>query len=151
MPNSLVGCWSLRAWQRTSEDVSASYPLGEHPSGLLVYTADGLMAVQLTALQRPVIKVSDPLNGGSVNQRAAAYSTCLAYYGTYKVHDTNVVVHTIEGSLFPDWTGQQQPRPFTVEGDTLTLHTPTMHLPTGDVTNALIWTRREGQTTPNHC
>ena len=44
MPNSLVGCWSLRAWQRTSEDGSASYPLGEHPSGLLVYTADGLMA-----------------------------------------------------------------------------------------------------------
>src|SRR5690348_12932844 len=111
MPNNLIGCWALRVWQRTSSDGSVSYPLGKDASGLLIYTADGLMMVQLTANQRPAINTGDPLNGGSTDQRASAYSTCLAYYGTYKVQPDDVVIHTLEGCLFPDWTGQQQPRP----------------------------------------
>jgi hypothetical protein len=98
------------------------------------------MAVQLAAADRPKIGTGDALGGGSVDQRAAAYSTCLAYFGRYET-EKDQVVHLIEASLFPDWTGERQVRRFTLDGETLTLHTPPMHLPTGDVTNELVWTR----------
>jgi hypothetical protein len=87
------------------------------------------------------MNTSDPLNGGDVSQRAAAFSTCLAYFGTFEVQEDRVI-HRVEASLFPDWSGQEQIRPFTLEGDTLTLHTPPQHLAAGDVTNALIWKKR---------
>ena len=41
-----------------------------------------------------------------------AYSTCLAYFGRYAVHG-DTVVHPIDVSLFPNWSGAEQSRPFT--------------------------------------
>ena len=141
MATRLVGCWDLSAWQRTGAGGQVSYPLGQHATGLLIYTHDGNMSVQLVAADRPVMNTSDPLNGGDVSQRAAAFSTCLAYFGTFEVKEDHVI-HRVAASLLPDWSGQEQVRPFTLEGDTLTLHTPPQHLPSGDVTNALIWKKR---------
>jgi hypothetical protein len=140
MSDGLVGVWNLSAWQRTGADGQVSYPLGADATGLLIYTWDGNMAVQMVGAARPVMNTGDPLNGGDVNQRAAAYSTCLAYFGTFEVCG-NEVIHQVSAALFPDWSGQKQVRPFTLEGDTLTLHTPPQHLASGDVTNALIWQR----------
>lgn len=76
-----------------------------------------------------------------MEERATAYSTCLAYFGTFEVNGDEVV-HHITASLFPGWTGQRQVRPFTLVDHILTLHTPVQHLPSGDVTNALSWSRR---------
>jgi glucoamylase len=65
----------------------------------------------------------------------------MAYFGTFDVQGDHVI-HRVESSLFPDWSGQQQVRPYTLAGDTLTLHTPPMHLAAGDVTNSLVWKRQ---------
>lgn len=143
MAGKLTGCWDLSVWRRTSADGTVSYPIGEHAAGLLIYRHDGNMSVQIVAADRPAIDTGDPLNGGTSDQRAAAYSTCLAYFGTFEVRQDQVI-HRVAASLFPGWSGQEQVRPFSLVGDTLTLHTPTQHLPSGDVTNALIWTRRIG-------
>ena len=141
MAENLIGCWDLRDWRRTATNGAVTYPIGQHAQGFLIYTHDGNMSVQIVAAGRPAINTGDPLNGGTSDQRAAAYSTCLAYFGTFEVRGDQVI-HRVTASLFPGWSGQEQVRPFTLVGDTLTLHTPPQHLPSGDVTNALIWTRR---------
>src|SRR5690242_21445357 len=98
------------------------------------------MAVHIAGPDRPAIATDDPL-GGDEAARADAYSTYLAYFGSYEL-DGDSVVHHIDASLFPNWSGEKQVRPFVAEGDELVLRTPPT---TGDdgasVVNELVWIR----------
>src|SRR5260370_1867969 len=50
----------------------------------------------------------------------AAYTAYVAYFGTYTVDaEKRMVTHHVEGSLAPDFTHTDQPRPFNLEGDRL--------------------------------
>ena len=91
------------AWRRVADDGTVTYPLKEDAHGLLVYAANGQMIVQLAAADRPQLDTNDAL-GGDVQARADAYSTCLAYFGTYEV-DGDKVIHRVDASLFPNWSG----------------------------------------------
>jgi len=137
----LVGSWKLVAWRRVAEDGASTYPLGDGASGLLIYTADGRMAVQMVAANRPPLATDDPL-GGDAQQRADAYSTCLAYFGSYEVQGDHVV-HRIDASLFPNWSGTEQSRPFTCDGKELVLRTPPSTSAGETVVNEMSWTRDE--------
>jgi Lipocalin-like domain len=101
------------------------------------------MAVQITGADRPELATDDPL-GGSVAARADAYSGYLAYFGTYAVQG-ETVVHTIDGSSFPNWSGEKQVRPFSVTPEELVLRTPPMQVADGTtVVNELSWARQDG-------
>lgn len=141
VPIDLSGVWKLVAWRRIAGDGTVSYPLGDDASGTLMYSDTGRMAVQLTAAGRPQLQTDDPL-GGAESERAAAYSTCLAYVGSYEV-DGDTVVHRIDQCLFPNWAGAEQSRPFTYEDDELVLRTPPMVTATGTVVNELAWARED--------
>jgi hypothetical protein len=136
------GTWKLIAWRRIAEDGTVNYPLGADARGQLIYTSNGQMAVQITGANRSPIATDDPL-GGDAQARADAYSTYLAYFGTYEVQGESVV-HRIDGSLFPNWCGEKQVRPFTSERDELVLRTPPMQVANGTtVVNELAWAREE--------
>jgi Lipocalin-like domain len=135
----VVGTWRLVAWRRIVDDQTVTYPLGEDADGVLIYTPDGGMAVVLTAAKRPEMPRDDPL-GGDVDKRAEAYSTCLAYIGTYELRGEEVV-HRIDVSLYPAWSGDEQVRPFTYTGDELVLRTPPTHTASGTVVNEIAWSR----------
>ena len=135
----LTGTWKLVAWRRVVDDGTVTYPLGEDANGLLVYTANGRMIVQLAAANRPRLDTTDAL-GGDVQARADAYSTCLAYFGTYEV-DGDTVIHRVDASLFPNWSGVEQRRPYTYDGRELVLRTPPVTGPNGTVVNELAWVR----------
>lgn len=139
MAVDLVGTWTLVAWRRIVDGGKPTYPLGEDATGILIYTADGRMAVQLTAASRPTLPENDPL-GGDVEARAEAYSTCLGYIGGYEVRGDEVV-HTIDVSIYPRWAGAEQVRPFTYSGDELVLRTPPVQGAQGTVVNELAWRR----------
>jgi hypothetical protein len=136
----LSGVWKLVAWRRIAGDGTVSHPLGDDATGMLVYTAGGAMTVQLAAADRPVLHTDDPL-GGDAAERAAAYSTSLAYFGSYEVRG-DTVVHRVDKSLFPNWSGAEQARPFTCVDDQLVLRTPPMETATGTVVNELAWARQ---------
>lgn len=142
MAVDIVGSWRLAAWRRL-DGTTVSYPLGEDATGLLIYTADHRMAVQMIAANRALISTQDPL-GGNPQQRAAAYSTCLAYFGSYEV-EGNDVIHRIDGSLFPNWSGTVQTRPLTHEGRELVLRTPPMEVSAGTVVNEMSWVRADSE------
>ena len=138
----LGGTWKLTAWRRIADDGAVSYPLGTDAHGQLVYTSSGEMAVQIMGANRSALDTDDPL-GGNVEARASAYSTYLAYFGTYELQGDSVV-HRIDGSLFPNWCGEKQVRPFTSERGELVLRTPPMKLANGTtVVNELAWARDE--------
>jgi hypothetical protein len=139
MSVSVAGSWKLVAWRRLVDGGAITYQLGEDATGMLIYTADGKMAVQMLAANRPSIATSDAL-GGDVQDRAAAYSTCLAYFGSYEVQGDSVV-HRVDGALFPNWSGTLQARPFTFEGKELVLRTPPTQGPDGTVVNEISWVR----------
>ena len=139
MPADLTGTWKLLAWRRIAADGTVTHPIGDDAGGLLVYTANGRMIVQLVASGRPELDSSDPL-GGDVEVRARLYSTCLAYFGTYELRD-DTVLHRIEMSLYPGWSGDGQERYYSVEGDELTLRTPPMTGANAGTVNELAWRR----------
>jgi hypothetical protein len=139
MANPLIGSWTLTGWSRHADGLPVAYPLGPDAVGLLVYAPDGRMAVQMASAHRAAIGGTDPL-GGPEAARAAAYAGCLAYFGTYTVEGTTVT-HKIAASLFPDWTGEAQVRPFTLDGDRLVLRTPPAMVDGRTTFNEMAWRR----------
>lgn len=145
MPPSvnLAGTWKLLSWRRIEQDGAkdgaSTYPLGEDASGVLIYAPDGSMAVQMTAAHRPAIRSVNAL-GGDLHERAQAYSTCLAYFGTWEVQG-ETVIHHIGSSLYPNWSGTLQSRPFDCDGSTLVLRTPPAAGKRGTVVNEMSWSR----------
>jgi len=94
------------------------------------------MAVQIAAADRGPIGADNPLSpGAAAEQRANAFSTYLAYYGTYEV-EAHRVIHDVHTTLFPHWSGQRQIRDFAMDGDALTLIRTT-----GDAKIELVWVR----------
>jgi hypothetical protein len=138
--NWLAGTWSLVAWRRLASDGTTTFPLGQDARGLLVYTEDGAMSVHVAGANRPPTGSPDPL-GGDQAARASAYSTYLAYWGTYELQP-DAIVHHIDASLYPAWTGERQARAYTHDAGHLVLRTPPMEEPDGStVVNELAWTR----------
>jgi hypothetical protein len=125
-------------WRRTSSDGSVSYPFGTDARGTLIYAEDGRMSTMMTAGDRAPINGGDPL-GGDPHARAAAYSTCLAYTGTWE-REGDTVVHRIEESLYPNWADTVQPRSIEDRDGQLVLRTPPQDGPDA-VVNEMAWAR----------
>lgn len=140
MQRHIAGTWRLETWRRYNTDGSVAYPFGKKPRGILIYTRDGRMAVQMLSAERATIDTTDPL-GGSAEARAAAYSTCLAYFGSYEV-DGETVIHRVDASLFPNWSETVQARPFVFDGGALVLQ---VKGDDGRVTNEMIWARESSE------
>ncbi|MEJ2320783.1 MAG: lipocalin-like domain-containing protein [Gammaproteobacteria bacterium] len=139
MQEQITGAWQLQTWKRYSDDGTAEFPFGRSPRGILIYTDDGKMAVQMVVADRPVLDTDDPI-GGSVEQRAEAYSTCLSYFGSYEVKD-NEIVHVVDAALFPNWSNTSQARPFVFDQDKQLLHLQVKD-DAGRVTSEIIWERK---------
>lgn len=116
----MVGVWIFGSYETKDIDGSdVRYPLGEHASGMIMYTADGYMSVQISAAERPEY-ADGALHGGTDAERAAAAAGYLAYTGTYSVHG-DVITHHPVTSLFPNWEGTDVPRRARIEDGTLSL------------------------------
>jgi hypothetical protein len=103
----LVGTWRLRSWTATADD-GVEHPMGDPPEGILVYTPDGTMITTIGRAGREPIDGGDMLAGPDA-QRLEAFTSFIAYSGTFRV-DGDDVVHTVEMSLFPNWIGTEQRR-----------------------------------------
>lgn len=132
----ITGTWRLVAWRRYSADGTFFHPFGDRPDGILVYTPDGFMAVQMVRADRPTLDTDNAI-GGTVEERAGAYSTCLSYFGRYRIGGDHVV-HLLDGSLFPNWSGTAQVRPFRLDDGDLVLE---VRDPSGHITNEIVWRR----------
>jgi hypothetical protein len=119
--------------------VLADPVLGEKPLGRLYYDATGVVMLQMMRLDRAAAigKPSNPKD--AANPRAIlGYD---AYFGRYAVDEhASTITHHVEGSLFPEDLGKDWVRPFTLDGDTLTL-TFTSAADATEVTRTLVFRR----------
>ncbi len=118
----LIGTWRLVSWDRIDDSGRRPGPFGPDATGLITYTADGFMFGTLMAPGRTPFVGADPF-GGTAEESRQALSSYLSYCGRYRVEDDSVV-HTVEMSAFPNWTGEDQRRFVRFDGDRVVLRTP---------------------------
>jgi hypothetical protein len=118
----IVGTWQLmtRTVRRADGTTIADPVLGEKPLGRLVYDASGAMSLQMMRTGRKDAISTPAYPRDNANPRVVlGYDS---YFGRYTVDDkAGTVTHHVEGSLFPEDLGEDWVRPFTLEGDRLTL------------------------------
>ena len=118
----LVGTWRLVEDIDSDASGKITYPLGEHPVGYFVYDPTGHLSVQIMRIPTRSPFASGKDDEGTNEEVRSAYEGYVAYFGTYRVDEKNsVVIHVVEGSLRPSYTGTEQPRPFKLDGDTLVI------------------------------
>jgi hypothetical protein len=120
----LVGTYRLVSAQGTTGDGAVDDLFGADPVGYMTYTADGYMFTLLMHADRPNMVAGDIL-GGSVEERAAAFSSASSFVGRYRT-DGDRVTYDLVAATYPNWVGTTQLRHFTFDGDRLVLNTPTM-------------------------
>jgi hypothetical protein len=94
-------------------------PYGDNPKGIAMFDAHGHVAIQLFRAAVPKY-ASNFRTQGTPDEYKATVEGSIAYFGTYKVKGTDLLVH-IESSTFPNWNGADQRRTnLTIKGDKLT-------------------------------
>jgi len=119
----LLGTWRLVVSQSVLEDGSVIYPMGQDLQGLISYTHDGFVQVNLMRpggprvenVQLSVAKPDDP----ALSAIARGY---LAYAGRYRIdEERSIVHHDFELCLDPNLLGTPQHREVEFIGDDLQL------------------------------
>ena len=108
--DQLIGTWSFVVAEITGPDGKKSFPFGETPKGLLVFTTDGHFSQIHIASDVPKIASNNRLNG-TAEEYAAIMRRSLSMFGTYKVDEAKrTVTFEIVSSTYPNAQGQSQLR-----------------------------------------
>jgi hypothetical protein len=123
--HALIGTWRILEFADLDKDGKWAYRFGEHPRGYIVYDATGHVHIQIMKVPTlPSFPEANSNKGTSPtpDHALAAYNAYVAYFGTYTVDvEKHIVTHHVEGSLAPDYTDTDQPRPYRLAGDRLEL------------------------------
>lgn len=136
----LHGSWRLESWTIGYSDRDEfTYPFGEDPLGLLLYTADGWMSASISRRERPPLPADVNYRKIPDAARAEAFSSYFHYAGRYRVVDSDVI-HYVSQSLNPNFPGTEQLRHAEMDGQTLVLSGKDQ---VGEVTrfHSLVWHR----------
>jgi len=114
LQKKFVGSWKLISIEGPNRNNTAK------PFGMITYDTVGHMSVHIVRGDRPAFP-----NGrakATDKEKAAAFDTYTAYYGTYTFEPENgIVIHHLEGSITPGQIGQDNIRYFELQGNRLTL------------------------------
>ena len=122
--NKFIGTWRLISIEGPD---AAGDRMAQDPVGYIMYDSTGHMAVQIMVRSdRPRFK-TDRRSQGTPEEIKAAFVNYTAYYGTYEVKEKEgIVIHHLEGSLFPNEIGKDNIRYYDLSGDRVTLTVPSM-------------------------
>jgi Lipocalin-like domain len=108
--DKLIGTWTFVVAEITAANGQKSFPFGETPKGLLVFTPDGHFSQIHIASDVPKIASNNRLNG-TAEEYAAIMRRSLSMFGTYKVDEAKkTVTFEIVSSTYPNVQGQSQLR-----------------------------------------
>jgi hypothetical protein len=110
LKDQIVGTWNFVVAEVTAPDGKKSFPFGETPKGILIFTADGHFAQIHVASDVPKIASNNRLTA-TPEEYAAIMRRSLSVFGTYTVDEANkTVTYTIASASFPNWEGETQTR-----------------------------------------
>jgi len=131
--DNFVGSWRLVSQHSLYPDGRTFPSRGDGADGILMYDANGMMAVQLVrtdqhaALFRNIATLDTSLKG------------FLAYFGWYEVVESaQEVHHYVQRSSYPGFVGRTLIRTYRFEADRLVL---TAKSPTDESVRELAWAR----------
>jgi Lipocalin-like domain len=118
-----VGTWSMTAVEnRDSATGPWRQPFGEAPFGYVTYNADGTHTMNFTRTPVEPMFAAGGDRGASEAELRRTYEGYFSWFGRYTVDPARgIIIHRIEGSLWPSWRNTVQERPFVIRGDTLFL------------------------------
>jgi hypothetical protein len=134
----LLGRWRIVEWVQRYDDGRRIYPYGTNPQGFIQYDAERMFCFVCSGERAK-------LSGGQWTapdaDKAAAYTSCFAYSGTYEVSGSEIL-HKVDLSLYPNWVGTVQRRSATFIDDGRIALSARMEENTADARTAeLIWQR----------
>src|SRR3984893_9098187 len=110
LKEQIVGTWNFVVAEVTAPDGKKSYPFGETPKGILIFTADGRFAQIHVAGDVPRIASNNRMTA-TPEEYAAIMRRSLSVFGTYTVDEANkTVTYNIVSASFPNWEGEAQTR-----------------------------------------
>jgi hypothetical protein len=106
----LIGTWIFSVAEVTAPDGKKTFPFGEKPKGILVFTTDGHFVQFHAASDLPKLASNNRLTG-TPEEYAAINRGSVSVYGTYAVDEANkTVTFNIISASFPNWNGEAQVR-----------------------------------------
>jgi hypothetical protein len=110
LKQQLIGTWDFVVAEVSAPDGKKSYPFGEVPKGILIFTPDGRFAQIHVAADAPKIASNNRLTG-TAEEYAAIMRRSLSVFGTYVVdEEKKTVTYKIVSSSYPNWEGEAQTR-----------------------------------------
>jgi hypothetical protein len=110
LKEQIVGTWDFVVAEITAPDGKKSFPFGETPKGILIFTADGHFAQIHVASDVRNIASNNRMTG-TPEEYAGIMRRSLSVFGTYEVDEANkTVTYHIVSSSFPNWQGEAQTR-----------------------------------------
>jgi hypothetical protein len=110
LKDQIVGTWNFVVAEVTAPDGKKSFPFGETPKGILIFTADGRFAQIHVASDMPKIASNNRLTG-TPEEYADIMRRSLSVFGTYAVDEAKkTVTYNIVSASFPNWEGETQTR-----------------------------------------
>ena len=110
LKEQIVGTWNFVVAEVSAPDGKKSFPFGETPKGILIFTADGRFAQIHVAGDVPRIASNNRMTG-TPEEYAGIMRRSLSVFGTWTVdEDKKTVTYTIVSSSFPNWEGEAQTR-----------------------------------------
>lgn len=143
--DAFYGAWNLIEMSLRNGDESVHYPNGRHAKGLLIYTKDGRMSAQIGNPERKRHEGRD-YRYPTREELAENYPDFISYYGKIEMaREKGAVVHKVEMSLFPNWTGTGVKRKYAFSNGGKRLTLTATPIPQGGrlLTPTLIWEKVE--------
>lgn len=129
----LVGNWKLLSFENEFQDGSPRRAVyGQHPTGYIIFTAEGRMAAIIEGEGRKAAKTDE--------ERAALLRTMFAYTGMYRLEGDKWITK-VDVSWNPAWNGTDQVRFYKLDGDRLqvtAMWQPNPNLPGAPVTRGVL-------------
>ena len=124
LKEQIVGSWTYASADTVRPDGSRVPTWGPNFSGLVIFGSDGRFVSLVGRADVPKF-ASGSRATGTADENKAAMNGSIALFGTYTINETDhSLTYHIERSSFPNWTGTDQKRPFTLTGDELKYTVP---------------------------
>jgi hypothetical protein len=108
--DQIVGTWDFGVAEVIAPDGKKSFPFGETPKGVLIFTADGHFAKIHVASDVPKIASGNRLTG-TPEEYAAIMRRSISVFGDYSVNEEKkTVTFKIVSASYPNWQGDVQER-----------------------------------------
>lgn len=124
LERQIRGTWTLISIfvEKEGEKIDV---FGANPKGSMILTPNGRFSVIMMSANLPKFAANNRIKGTSEENQAVVQGS-LAWFGSYKVVDAkgHVVIFNIEGSSYPNWTGEEQKLIMTVTGDEMKVINP---------------------------